>query len=160
MKSAARAPSVQLGFTYVGLLLFVAILGLVSATTVRIGVAAQRRVSEQELLERGHRLAQALESYSRATPTGKSTYPRLIDDLLRDPRFPKTVVRHLRRIEPDPMTGRAEWGTVPSEDGSGIAGFHSLSDQRVWRQDFAPPFNDFADKPLYRDWVFEAGLGG
>jgi type II secretory pathway pseudopilin PulG len=149
----------QEGYTYVGLLIFVAVFSLISAGTLRVGVTAQRRVAEQELLERGLALTRALESYARATPAGQSGSPKVISDLLRDPRYQKTVVRHLRRIEVDPMTGRAEWGVVMSEDNRWINGFHSLSDQKVWRRDFVPPFQDFVDKPFYRDWVFGAGLG-
>jgi type II secretory pathway pseudopilin PulG len=156
------ARAVQRGYTYIGLLLFVALLGLVSATTLRVGVTAQRRVAEQELLERGWALTQALESYAKATPRmpkGQNPYPRTIQDLLRDPRYPKAVVRHLRRIDVDPMTGRAEWGEVLSEDQRGIAGFHSLSDEKAWLHDLPAPFSEFNDQPYYRDWVFKSGLG-
>ena len=156
MRRGGRA--LQQGYTYIGLLLFVAVLGLVSASTLRIGVTAQRRVAEQELLERGWALTQALESYASMTPRGQNPYPQSIQDLLRDPRFPK-VVRHLRRVEVDPMTGSATWGEVWTEDRRGIAGFHSLSDQTAWRRDLPAPFDDFNDKPLYRDWVFRSGLG-
>ena len=149
----------QGGYTYVGLLIFVAVFSLISAGTLRMGVTAQRRVAEQELLERGLAFTRALESYAQATPAGQSNYPKAIDDLLRDPRYPKTVVRHLRRIGVDPITGRAEWGVVMTQDKRWIIGFHSLSDQKAWRRDFLPPFGDFSDKPFYRDWVFGAGLG-
>lgn len=149
----------QAGYTYVGLLIFVAVLSLISAGTLRVGVTAQRGAAEQELLDRGLALTRALESYARATPAGQSAYPKVIDDLLRDPRYPKTVVRHLRRIDVDPVTGRAEWGVVMTQDKRWIVGFHSLSDQKAWRRDFPPPFDDFSDKPFYRDWVFAAGLG-
>ena len=147
------------GYTYVGLLIFVALFSLISAGTLRVGVTAQRRVAEQELLERGLALTRALESYARATPAGQSAYPKVIDDLLRDSRYQKTVIRHLRRIDVDPITGRAEWGVVMTEDKRWVIGFHSLSDQKAWRRDFPPPFDDFSDKPFYRDWVFAAGLG-
>lgn len=157
MRRGGRA--LQQGYTYIGLLLFVAVLGLVSASTLRIGVTAQRRVAEQELLERGWALTQALESYARATQGAQSPYPSSIQDLLRDPRSPLVVVRHLRRIERDPITGGTEWGVVLSADRRGIVGFYSLSEQKAWRRDLPPPFDDFNDKPLYRDWVFRAGLG-
>lgn len=149
----------QLGYTYLGLLILVAVLSLVSAATLRVGVTVARHEAEQDLLDRGLLLTRALESYARVTPSGQSAYPRSINDLLRDPRFSKSVVRHLRRIDADPITGQTEWGVVLSDNGRGIAGFHSLSDQRAKRRDFVPPFGDFEDKPFYRDWVFVAGLG-
>jgi type II secretory pathway pseudopilin PulG len=149
----------QGGFTYVGLLILIAVFALISAETLRAGMTAQRRVAEQELLDSGWRLTQALESYARATPAGQNPVPRTIEDLLRDPRSPTTTVRHLRRVEFDPITAQAQWGIVRTPDGRGIDGFHSLSTARPWRKDFVPPFTDFADKPLYRDWVFTLGLG-
>jgi hypothetical protein len=159
MKPRSQKQRRQGGFTYVGLLILIAVFALISAQTLRAGITAQRRQAEQELLDRGWRLTQALESYARATPAGQSFTPRTIEDLLRDPRFPTKTVRHLRRVEFDPITAQAQWGVVRTPDGRGIEGFHSLSTERVWRQQFVPPFTDFADKPLYRDWVFIAGLG-
>ena len=152
-------PGVQSGYTYIGLLIVIAVLSFLSASSLHIGVMVHRRVAEQELLDRGYRLSLALDSYASLTPSGQNPYPQSINDLLRDPRFPKKVVRHLRRIEVDPMTGTAVWGTVPPEKGVGIGGFHSLSEQKVLRKDFNPPFRDFVDLPLYRDWVFVRGLG-
>lgn len=149
----------QSGYTYIGLLLLVALLGLVSATTLRLGVTAQRRVAEQELLARGWALTQALESYQQTTPGGQNPYPRSVQDLLRDPRVVQRTVRHLRRVEVDPMTGQAEWGEVWNADHTGIVGFHSLSDQRSLGRELAQPFGEFNEFPNYSDWVFKAGLG-
>lgn len=156
---AVRRPALQAGFTYVGVLLLVAVLGLVSAATLRAGVVAQRRVAEQQLIDRGYRVTLALESYARATPAGMSPYPNSLQDLVRDPRFPKAIVRHLRRVEIDPITGKPEWGLVPSPSGKGFTGVHSLSGQKPWRQQFAAPFQDFEDKARYSEWLFIAGLG-
>jgi type II secretory pathway pseudopilin PulG len=149
----------QFGITYIAVLLFVAIVAALSAGTLQLGQTVQRHHSEQALLERGWELTQALESYQRATPAGQSPYPRRPEDLLRDPRFPKVTVRHLRRLNVDPITGLNQWGTVISEDGRGIVGFHSLSTQRPQRQELASPFADFSDQQSYREWVFVAGLG-
>ena len=148
----------QSGFTYVGLLIFVAVLGLMSASVLRVGMTMQRHQDEKDLLERGQALAQALESYARSTPAGQSRLPKAIEDLLRDPRYPKVVIRHLRVIGVDPITGLAQWGELRSEDKKGITGFYSLSEQKPWRKSFVPPFEDFEDKPRYKDWVFTTDL--
>lgn len=155
-----RAPPArgQSGYTYVGLLILVAVLALISAATMHAGMTMQRHQAEQDLLERGLALAQALDSYARATPPGLGRRPKAIEDLLRDPRFPKNVVRHLRSIAVDPITGEARWGELLSEDKKGIAGFYSLSEQKPWRKTFLPPFDDFEDKPRYRDWIFTTAL--
>jgi len=148
----------QGGFTYVGLLIFIAVLGLMSAGVLRVGMTMQRHQDEQDLLERGQALAQALASYARATPAGQSRQPKAIEDLLRDPRYPKIIMRHLRAIGVDPFTGQAQWGELRSEDKKGIIGFYSLSEQKPWRKSFVPPFEDFEDKPRYKDWIFTTDL--
>ena len=148
----------QAGFTYVGLLILVAVLSLMSSSALRLGMTMQRHQDEQELLERGQTLVQALASYMRATPAGQYRYPKNMEDLLRDPRYPKNVVRHLRTIAVDPMTGKAEWGLLLTADKKGIAGFYSLSEAKPWRKSFMPPFGEFEDKPRYKDWVFTIDL--
>jgi type II secretory pathway pseudopilin PulG len=154
----ANPATQQRGYTYVGLLILVAVLALVSTATLRAGMTMQRHQAEEDLLERGLALAQALNSYARSTPSGQSRRPKAIEDLLRDPRYPKVVIRHLRSIGADPITGQAQWGQVLTDDGKGIVGFYSLSEQKPWRTTFVPPFDDFEDKPRYRDWVFTTEL--
>lgn len=64
-------------------------------------------------------------------------------------------VRHLRRIYPDPLTGRSEWGMVEALDGSGIAGFYSLAETEPFKiGNFEALFSEFSGKTSYRDWVF------
>ena len=147
------------GFTYLGLLLAVALFALFSSTTLKIGSTVSRGVAEQELLDAGLRLTRALESYARATPANGIPYPSRIEDLLRDPRYNNKVVRHLRRIEPDPMTGKADWVAVRAGKGVGITAFHSQSAQLSLRRELPAPFRDFNDVTTYREWVFTAGLG-
>lgn len=159
-RRAPRRPGAQGGYTYLGLIIFVAVVSVASAATLRLGVAAQRHAAEQALLETGLRLSLALESYARATPQGQDNFaPPDVQSLLRDPRYPQKIVRHLRRLEPDPITGKPAWGIVLTEDKRGIAGFHSLSDAKPLRSVFAPPFADFTQLPRYSDWVFKGGLG-
>jgi type II secretory pathway pseudopilin PulG len=99
------------GFTYLSLIILVAIIGLVSAASIKLGSVLQRSAAERELLAIGAEYADALESYAKATPPGQSPLPPSFKELLRDPRFPG-VRRHLRRIYVDPMTGSSEWGIV------------------------------------------------
>jgi type II secretory pathway pseudopilin PulG len=149
----------QKGFTYLGLLIFIAILGLISGATLHLGAMMQRREAEQDLLERGLIMSRALESYARNAGGSRSTAPASIDELLHDPRFPKSTVRHLRRIEIDPITGRPEWGLVRGPDGKSIIAIHSLSEEHPLKiGDFPKPFEDFEGKGSYREWVFTPGM--
>ncbi|WP_395406770.1 type II secretion system protein [Pseudoduganella sp. UC29_106] len=101
----------QRGFTYLSVVILVAIIGLVGAATLRLGVTMQRAAAEEELLRIGAEFSDALQSYAAATPAGQPTFPPSLKELLKDPRFPQ-VRRHLRRIYVDPMTGKPEWGLV------------------------------------------------
>jgi len=151
-------PQAQQGYTYIGLLILVAVTATLSAGLLRTGAVVQRHVAEEALLEAGSDLGNALYSYARATPQGQNARPQRMEDLLHDPRFTKITVRHLRRIPLDPMTGQTRWGELRAEGGLGIDAFYSLSDLQTQRTTFIAKYADFADKRYYRDWVFDEGL--
>ncbi|MBR8177464.1 type II secretion system protein [Burkholderia ambifaria] len=141
------------GFAYLGLLIFVAIAGVISAAAVSFGSIAQRRIAEDELLFVGLQFRAALKSYYEATPPGGDPYPLSLQALLKDSRFP-TVVRHLRQIYVDPLTGKTDWLLVTTPTGE-IMGISSASDQHPIKVDrFPPPFEIFAGKKRYSEWVF------
>jgi type II secretory pathway pseudopilin PulG len=147
----------QGGFTYLSLLIFMAILATLSATVLQTGAAMQRRLAERELLETGRRLSAALESYSLG---GGQAAPQSMQDLLRDPRFPKRLLRHLKRMEVDPITGSEEWGIVRGPNGKDIVGFYSLSEDKPQQTtDFPEALEAFEGMSRYKDWVFVRGMG-
>lgn len=144
------------GFTYIGLLILVAIISLVSTATLQVGAVQERRSAEEELLNIGAEYSQALASYATASPPGQKRSPSTLQDLVRDRRFP-TVRRHLRKIYADPLTGKTEWGLVMAPDGSGIIGIYSLSDATPIKiANFDTPNENFAKKTSYKFWVFKA----
>lgn len=114
----------QTGFTYLGLMILVAILALAASGTLTLGSIVQRRDAEQRLLEVGGSYRQAIASYLNSSPAGDRRYPAALTDLLRDPRDPG-VRRHLRQLYPDPITGSREWGLVAAP-GGGIMGVQSV----------------------------------
>jgi type II secretory pathway pseudopilin PulG len=143
------------GITYLVLLVAIAIIGIAAVATTQFGVIVQRRDAEEQLLTIGAEFQAALISYANATPPGLSPNPSSIQDLLKDPRYPTVLRRHLRKLYSDPLTGKSEWGTVASIDGRGIVGFYSLSAaEPIKIGNFEPPFESFAGKSTYRDWVF------
>lgn len=144
------------GFTYLGLLVMLAILGVVSATALRVGKLVHHRVAEEALLDVGREFSQALERYRRITPAGQPDAPLELAELLRDQRFP-VVVRHLRKLYADPVTGRTEWGLVREEDTRRIVGIHSLSAlPPVKLGNFPRGLSDLGGKRTYTEWVFRA----
>jgi type II secretory pathway pseudopilin PulG len=147
-------PPLQHGFTYLGLLILVAIIGVASTASIQLGVVVQRRMAEEALLAIGMEFRNALVSYANATPAGLDRHPASIDDLLKDPRYPG-VRRHLRQHYVDPLTGRDEWGITRAPNGGGIVGLYSLAgDKPIKIGNFEAPFQDFAEMTSYRGWVF------
>jgi type II secretory pathway pseudopilin PulG len=144
------------GFTYIGLLIMIAIISLAATATLQVGAIQERRAAEEELLEIGAEYGQALASYATASPPGQKRSPSTLQDLLRDRRFP-VPRRHLRKIYPDPITGKEEWGLVMAPDNSGIIGIYSLSNaQPIKIANFETPNENFAKKTSYRFWVFKS----
>jgi type II secretory pathway pseudopilin PulG len=148
----------QAGFTYLGLIIFVFIVGLVGAATLKIGALLQRAHTEQELLEIGYQFSAALKSYADATPRGQRPQPMTLQELLRDPRFPNPR-RHLRKIFVDPVSGKAEWGLVRAGEGGPILGVHSLSQLAPLKvANFDKRFPGFERREHISDWKFMAEL--
>ena len=144
----------QAGFTYVGMIVFVTIIGLVGAATLKVGALLARAEAENELLEIGAAFSDALASYAKATPPGQPQQPPSLEALLRDPRFPNPR-RHLRRIFVDPITGRAEWGLVRAAEGAPIMGVYSLSQAQPLKiANFDQRFVNFERKQHLSDWKF------
>ena len=147
----------QGGFTYIGLLLLIAIGGIGLAAVGQVWHTESQREREKELLFVGEQYAMAIGSYYESTPGAVKQYPASLQDLLEDRRFP-VVRRHLRRLYRDPMTGGAEWGLVRQQ--GRIVGVHSLSEQRPVKQDgFAEAYSGFIEAKDYRDWKFTTVLG-
>lgn len=142
------------GFTYLGVLFLVVLMGAALASTGQLWSVASQRVRERELLWVGGQYARALRSYYRSS-VGVAQYPRRLEDLLEDNRVP-TVRRHLRRLYPDPITNSLDWGLVRSIDG-GITGVYSRSERQPMKTSgFAPPWTDFAGVTSYSGWQFVA----
>lgn len=144
----------QHGFTYLGLIILVAILGLVGAAGLKMGSLLQRQAAEQELLDIGAQFSEALYSYAAATPPGQPQQPPSLAALLRDPRTPQ-LRRHLRKLFVDPITGRAEWGLLYQPGSNGIIGVHSLSQAAPLKVgNFDARFAGFEGKAHLSEWQF------
>lgn len=141
------------GFTYVGLLIAVAVIAAGSTAVLGAGANLQLRDNEAELLAIGREFRRALQAYADATPVGQPAAPRELAELLRDPRY-LGVRRHLRRIHPDPLTGKNEWGIERSPDGR-ISGIHSLSPTPTLRRTgFPTGMEGFENAERHDEWVF------
>ena len=150
----------QGGFTYLSLVILLAIMGLVGAAALKVDALLARAAAEQELLEIGAAFSAALDSYAAATPQGKPTQPPTMQDLLKDNRLPP-IRRHLRKVFVDPVSGKAEWGITYVGDKVGIIGIYSLSQaQPLKLANFDERFQNFENKTHYADWKFTANGQG
>lgn len=153
MRSGSDAGRQQ-GFTYLGVLFLIVLMGSMLATAGEVWSTIGQRQRERELLWVGTQYAQALRSYYRASP-GLAQYPMALQDLLEDKRFPSPR-RHLRRLYPDPLTGSLDWGLLRSIDGR-ITGVYSQDTQRPLIQaNFPTQWVDFEGLTQHSDWQFVA----
>ena len=145
--------SKQRGFTYIGLLIAVAIMGITLATIGTFWHTTRQRAQEQQLLFVGNQYAQAIFAYYQNTPGADKQFPQKLEDLLLDKRQPYTT-RYLRKLFADPITGSKQWGLIKGADG-GIIGVHSLSAATPLKKDnFGRGYEKFAGKKRYADWQF------
>jgi type II secretory pathway pseudopilin PulG len=143
------------GFTYVALLLGVAIVGVWIAATASVWHLTLQREKEQELLFIGNEFRAAINHYWRSSGATARRYPMHLEDLLQDERLAEKR-RHLRRIYTDPMTGKSEWGLIRLKDGQ-IIGVRSLSEQEpIKKAGFRVRDQGFVGKTRYTDWLFIA----
>lgn len=143
----------QNGFTYIGLLIAVAIIGATLATAGTVWHTAQQRERERELLFAGDQIRKAIGHYYISGTGPAKQYPQSLDDLLRDPRQPG-VVRYLRKLYHDPITGTTDWGLI-KDAGDRIMGVFSLSEERPIKQfNFSAADRDFEGKETYSQWTF------
>lgn len=142
----------QTGFSYIMVLVAVVVVGILAEAATLLTSRMTQADREQELLFRGLAYKKAVESYYRAG----GSYPRALDDLLKDPRTPG-VRRHIRALYPDPFArgDKKEW-TVIRAPGGGIAGVASAStDEPLKKANFPTGLERFEGAKSYSDWIFE-----
>ncbi|MGC4061270.1 MAG: type II secretion system protein [Aquabacterium sp.] len=135
------SPNAQKGFTYLMLLWWVAISGVMLIAVSRSWTMEMRRQREAELVFRGEQIQHALQSYYDSVEP--KALPANWQDLLEDRRGTK-LVRHLRHRYMDPITN-GEWGVI--KEGASIKGVYSLSTLK--------PLKTQDKEATYRDWRYE-----
>ena len=136
------------GFTYLALLLVLALGSALAAGWAQRASQAAQREREWELLYRGGQIAQAIARYRAADPAAPG--PTDLASLLADRRGPQPR-HHLRQLYPDPFTGRPDW-VLLTDAQRRLVGVHSRATQRRLLQASGPE----AEGPLLSDWVFRA----
>lgn len=141
----------QSGFTYIAVLIGVAIMGAGLAALGTVWHTMTQREHEKDLLYVGHQFRLALKRYYLTNQRFPMSLEKLVQD---DDKL--AVKHHLRKIHFDPMTGSTEWGIVKLPNGQ-IVGVYSLSEEAPLKTaGFRARDTSFEDKDKYSEWVFMA----
>lgn len=131
------------GVVYIMILMVLVIMGISTAVIGPVWHTEVGREKEAELLFRLAEYRAAIARYraDRGRP------PRELKDLLED-RSQLQVRRYLRKLYPDPITGKNDWKVDHIADRTGailgIADIHSSSDRE--------PIRTIKGKRTYKDW--------
>jgi type II secretory pathway pseudopilin PulG len=149
-RRARRGRRGERGFTYVGVLALVVLMGILLAAAGEVASTAARREREAQLLWVGHEYRAAIGRYW----TQRHAFPQTLEELVGTTSGAPVPTRYLRRLYPDPMTGAVDWVLLPAA-GGGIQGVASSSGRAPLK---AGRFDDdddgFADARSYGDWKF------
>ena len=138
------------GFTYVGLLILVVLVGIMLAAAGEVTATAAQRERETQLLWVGHEYGAAIGRYW----SHKRAFPQTLQELLGGTEDAPAQVRYLRRLYPDPMTNAVDWVLVPGPSG-GVMGVASSSKRAPLKTGhFDEADQAFADASAYSDWQF------
>ncbi|RNC69160.1 MAG: type II secretion system protein [Desulfuromonadales bacterium] len=150
------------GFTFIGALMIVVIMGIMLGITGTTWRMTMQRERETELLFRGleyQRAIQKWHNYTSMAP-GAAAASRPIKplndmkDLLSDPSSLERK-RYLRRLYLDPITGKEFTEIRDKQKGRGIIGVASTSEEKpVKTGGFEKQLKHLENKDVYNKWVF------
>ena len=142
----------QLGFTYMGLMMIIAISGIAMASVGIVWQQDMQREREKELLFIGEEYRKAIGSYYENSPNATKQFPTTLQDLLIDNRGP-TIKHHIRKLYLDPFMRDKDWDLIMLD--SRIFGVRSNSKLVPIKKTGFPTFYDaFSEAASYSDWHF------
>lgn len=138
------------GFTYIGLLALIVLIGLLLATAGEVTATTAQREREAQLLWVGNQYRAAIGRYW----SQRRVYPQTLQDLLGTPADAPLQARYIRSLYPDPMTNALDWTLLPAPRG-GIMGVASSSKRTPLKTaHFEDVDQEFANVTAYSDWRF------
>lgn len=140
------------GFTFIGLMIIIAISGILLAAVGTVWKQDVQRDREQDLLYYGDAYRRAITQYYDQTPSGLKQFPKKLTDLLSDRRFPRPR-HHIRVLYPNPMTEDGSWQLI--RVAGRIQGVTTNSDQAPIKvSGFDTMYASFEQAQTYADWKF------
>lgn len=120
MARSIRAGSpTESGYSLVGLVMIVTVMGIVLAATIPLWSARIQRDREEELISRGFQYAEAIRVFQKRF----GRLPNRLDEL------EKIEPRSIRRLWKDPMTEDGAWGAIVELPGHGLIALDSRTGQ-------------------------------
>jgi type II secretory pathway pseudopilin PulG len=113
--TGSRTGSGEAGILYLALLFSIILIGIATAVAAPLWRTLVQREKEAELLFRLSEFERAITAYQVV----HKRFPQKLEDLLEDKTQLQTR-RYLRRIYPDPMTGKADWALEYQVDTAGV----------------------------------------
>jgi type II secretory pathway pseudopilin PulG len=98
LNSATRIHRHDNGFTYIGLLIAVALVGVMLVSVATFWHQALQRENERQLLFVGNQFRQAIAAYYENSPGPVKQFPKKLEDLIADQRTPLSDVTCARFI--------------------------------------------------------------
>src|SRR5450631_1453800 len=145
---AAARP--QRGFTYIGLLAVIVLIGYFLAVAGEVVATSAQHERETELLFIGHEYRHAIARFFRQN----HRYPQTLDELVQADQNGPLPAHFLRRLYRDPMTRDTDWVLVPAP-GGGFTGVASASTGTPLKSaGFDDEDIDFDKADSYSKWVF------
>lgn len=143
------------GFTFIELMMTLAILGVLALMAVPVAEYSVRREKERDLRQALVEIRGAIDAYKRAAeqgrimiPPGESGYPRSLDELVSgvvDQRSPvRQRIYFLRRLPPDPFASNP---TTKAADTWGVRSYAS------------PPEFPIAGKDVFDVYTHSTAIG-
>lgn len=150
ISTAGKRLNNQRGYTYILALAAVLIVAIFAEAASVMTSRTVQAGKETELLFRGRAYQSAIKSYHRFG----GTFPRTLEDLLKDPRSPNR--RHIRALYADPMAKEGQdWLLIRSTDG-GIAGVASQNKREPLKKtNFPKGLEKLENATSYSEWIFE-----
>jgi type II secretory pathway pseudopilin PulG len=140
------------GFTFIGLLLIVALSGIALSIVGVVWHQQAQREQEKTLLFVGDAYRKAIGSYYENTPSGIKQFPTQLEELLIDKRYP-VIKRHIRQLYPNPITPNQPWGLVLQQ--GRIIGVYADSEKKpIKKFGFSYPYEAFSEANTYSAWQF------
>jgi len=150
MPRSSRPPKCNEGFTYLGILALIVLIGLMLAMAGEVASTQAQREREADLLFIGHQYRNAIERFYRVN----HRFPQTTAELVQSTDSAGATQYFLRRPYRDPMTAASDWSLIPAPSG-GFMGVASKSGRVPLKRagfDWTDPDFDRAEK--YSDWTF------